>query len=160
MAYCQREFAPISTSLTRTFPLLADGLIRFGGWDLQAVTGAGVQIDTDAASTPTTIPSTQYQLGPVSAPNGVYSYLRFYTFSIGPILRQAMGIPRQVAITGTWGWPSIPADVENAAIITVAKWRKRDQVSYASEFPTPAPSDGLNLPLDARVLLAPYRRPL
>lgn len=158
MAYCQREFAPISTGVTRTFPLLGDGYIRFGGWDLQTATQ--VQIDTDTASTPTTIPDTQYQLGPVSKPNGVYTMLRFYTFSVGPILRQAMGIPRQVAVTGTWGWPSIPADVEQACIIAASKWFKRDQVSYSNELPVPAPSDGLNLPLDARVLLAPYRRPL
>src|SRR2546422_129853 len=72
MAFCQREFVSlVAPGTIRTFPLLSAGYIRFGGWDLQSTTL--VQVDTDTASTPTTIPDTQCQLQPVTKPNGVYT---------------------------------------------------------------------------------------
>lgn len=160
MEYCQREFVSDLGSGTRTFALKRDNLITFGKWDLQSV--SQVQIDTDAASTPSTLSNTQYQLLPLDAPNGVYSALKFYTYTPGPVLRQlAGGLYRQVAITGLWGFPSVPEDVEQAAIITAAKWFRRDQVAWADDLQVPnlaGGSDGYNLPLDARVLLQPYKR--
>lgn len=156
--YSQREFVSLLGTGTRNFALKRDGLVTFGPYDLQSA--SLVQIDTDGAVTATTLDASQYQLGPVDAPYGVYGSLRFYTFTVGPILRQWAGsIPRQVSVTGTWGFPAVPADVEQATLITVAKWFKRDQVAWTNEYPVPqGPSDGQNLPYDARMLLQPYKR--
>lgn len=157
--YCQREFVSVLGSGTRNFALKRDGLITFGKYDLQSA--SLVQLDTDGSVTASTVDPAAYQLAPVDSPHGVYGSLRFYSFSIGPILRQwAGGIPRQVSVTGLWGFPSVPADVEQACVLTVAKWFKRDQVAWTNEYAVPqaGPGDGLNLPFDARMLLQPYKR--
>ena len=157
--YAQREFVSALGTGTRNFALKRDGLVTFGRYDLQSA--SLVQIDTDGSVTATTIDPTQYMLAPVDAPYGVYGSIRFYTFTIGPVLRQwAGGIPRQVSVTGTWGFPSVPADVEQACLITVAKWFKRDQVAWSQDYAVPqaGPGDGLNLPFDARMLVQPYKR--
>lgn len=67
-------------------------------------------------------------------------------------------------VTGTWGWPAVPADVAHAAIITVRSWLRAapdSAGSYDDTFGTaavPAPAGGWMLPMAAKQLLAPYRR--
>lgn len=156
MEYAQREFVSTLGSGTRAFALKRDGLVTFGKWDLQSA--SLVQIDTETGGSPSTITTDQYQLWPVDAPHGVYRGLKFYSFTVGPVLRQLYSLGRQVSVTGTWGFASVPADVEQACLITVAKWFRRDQVSWSSELPQPTSSTGNELPLDAIRLLAAYKR--
>lgn len=65
-----------------------------------------------------------------------------------------------IVVTGVWGWPAIPADIQQAAIETACEWLKlRQALSEPSpdqfEPGTPPIRD---LPWIARNLLLPYRR--
>lgn len=86
-------------------------------------------------------------------------------------LRSALSWPSDtrgaLRITGLWGWPEIPTDVAQAAIVTVRSWLRSDSNSSAEygnsdggRVVQPAPAGGWMLPMAAKQLLASYRRPL
>ncbi len=173
MRYCGRLFREAATQpQTFTFQTVgnpvAGGYLPQYGWpstsryvsfgihDLQAITS--LQVDTDTPS-PATITSDAYQLVPPENTYGVSTGIRFYTTSTANVQRAGFGFPRVVQVAGTWGWPAIPADVEQAVCICVSKWFRRDQVTFSEEFGlNPPPLDGSNLPYDARYLLNPFRK--
>lgn len=65
-------------------------------------------------------------------------------------------------VTGKWGWPAIPADIEHACVLTVATWLRRGVQAIAA----PA-ADGVTtgetrvsgIPLEAEWALTYYRTP-
>jgi hypothetical protein len=96
--YCQREFAPTSTGVTRHFEW--DGCypwLDLAPYDLRTITT--VQINTD--DTPTTVTSSQYRLFPYPNPDGVFTALRLDNLT-------SIGSPRfrnsRIGITGDWGF--------------------------------------------------------
>ena len=135
--------------------------VNFGRFQCQAGTVTLVQIDTDVSSPgATTITSDQYQLFPISNDFGIVTGIRFYTYAVGPVLRQGANIPRQLSVTATWGWSSVPAAVEQACILTVATWVRRDSQQYSSTFNTEeaAHQRPQAIPSAAWDLLAPYMK--
>ena len=72
---------------------------------------------------------------------------------------------QEVRVRGIWGWPQIPGDVEQAAIVTVKSWLRQppadlggfDEFSGARGGFTPTPAGGWMLPTAAKQLLRPYR---
>lgn len=69
----------------------------------------------------------------------------------------------RVAVTGTWGWPSIPEDVQQAAIITAGHWVRRYVQSGGSALsPEAVDETGVveSIPPAARALVVPYRMPV
>jgi len=69
-----------------------------------------------------------------------------------------------VKVTGNWGFPSVPADVEQAAILTVKEWLESINERNASMMQDLGAADSIPgyvaaIPASARVLLATYRRP-
>lgn len=148
-----REFVPQSTGLARKFSYTGGGYLYFGSYDLRAVTLA--QIDTDL--TPVTLATTDYVLQPLQPREGVYTWMKL------PNHAASEWSPREVTITGNWGFPSIPADVEEACILTVIDRLKRDVSGYTqSAYSEDAATilRPISIPLAARRLLDPYRRPL
>jgi hypothetical protein len=66
-------------------------------------------------------------------------------------------------VTGTWGFPEVPPDVEQATIVTVRSWMRRDSSpmgagSSGIRDVTPAEAPVFMLPIAARQLLFSYRR--
>jgi hypothetical protein len=127
--YCEREFVTTATNpATRTFELMPQ--TRFEGWvslapyDLQAVSGANpVKIDTDQTSA-VNLGVDEWRYWPQPAADGVYMALRLQPLSINT--GRIPWVFRQVSVTGNWGFPSIPADVEHACIVTAVTWLRRD----------------------------------
>lgn len=160
--YLQREPTPTS-GVTRRFRIdpnrrtpLGHRLIHFGRYDLRSITQAALNPE----ETPILlVAGTDYELRPGnSLLGGTYSAITISRLVSLASTYQNTWSHSLLDLTGDWGWPSVPADVEQATIITVAKWFKRDQVAWSDELPTPTPSDGLSLPYDCRLLLSPYRR--
>lgn len=67
-------------------------------------------------------------------------------------------------VRGDWGWPAVPEDVEQAAIVTVRSWLRQDSNRWANMYEgddgriiAPTPEGGFMLPVAARQLLANYR---
>lgn len=138
VALCtRREFVctggAVNNPATRTFALSGayqypNFFISFGRYDLDATqlfSNIIVTIDTDPLSqddsTQTVIPPEQYEFTPIDAPNGAipsWTGFRAYTFSIGPVLREAFALARQIQITGNWGFAKIPQNVIDATALT------------------------------------------
>ncbi|WP_217923782.1 phage head-tail connector protein [Miltoncostaea oceani] len=71
-----------------------------------------------------------------------------------------------VRVTGLWGWPAVPPDVEQACVITVRSWMRSAPAAAAGygfeegRVIQSTPEGGWMLPMAARQLLAPYRWPV
>lgn len=161
--YTGREFSPLSTSeATRIFDV--------GGWarmreveigDLAAMGSSGspvVVLDNTGATVDSVAVAdlaTELQYLPLNRETfEPITRLRFRP--AGPSLSSS----HQVQVTGTWGWPDIPSDVEHAAVVTVGKWMRKDVQAHTSTFAddaAPAPID--SIPNQVKTMLSHYRRP-
>ena len=115
---------------TRSFTYRGGGVVSLGPYEVRAVTGVSYDAQGDS---PTTLSSGDWFLRPVESQDGVYSSLYLPDY----IRDNTMGgaFPdRVVSVTGTWGWASVPADVEHACIVTVATWLRRDVQAFSSTF--------------------------
>lgn len=145
--YCAREFKPADDETnTRRFAFTGAGFVSFGRYDLQAGPAVTVTVDADAP-TPIALDATQYQLCPVHAPHGVYTYMRTSTWFyptrypalqqqvpfIGPISGLG-GLPRTIDVTGTWGWPSIPDHIDTAIAVAVLIFLQMNQETFSTTF--------------------------
>lgn len=159
MRYTDREFvSQVSTPTARVFELelLRDGFLDLAPFDAQAGTVTSVVLDTDVA-TPRTLTSAEWRTFPTPARDGVISALRIIPISLGGYHRFKH---RQVTVTATWGWASVPADVEHAAVVTTAIWLRRDVAAFSTTFSLD--EDRVErpegLPSAVRAILNPYRR--
>jgi hypothetical protein len=152
--YAGRQFAS-EGSATHTFRVQGGwpkGAADFAPFDASAITTVTL---ADMFGNTQLLSSQYYQPRPVHKPNGVYTRLAFLW---APIV---LPYAQSVAVLGTWGFASVPADVENAVIITAAKWFQRDQNTATPEYVYPGgTTEDLSLPYDARMLMVPYRRPV
>jgi hypothetical protein len=150
MDYCEREFAPISTALTRRLQvdqrLLGQttiNIVDLAPFDLAAVTGAGVVMNPESSSPQTLVANTDYQLHPLQTDEGVYTSLRlsnFINFTSDNMIRFGHIL---FDVTGTWGWPTLPPTVSEACSDSVSAWMRRDVSTLGLNL-----QDGMNLSPD------------
>jgi hypothetical protein len=166
MRYCDREFAPASTGVTRTFPIDISGgdlVVELNPYDLRTATT--VTLSPEGAATVLT--ATQYSLEPVNNPDGTYKRIKISPFVGGIISVWALNFGyAKLSITGNWGFPAVPIDVKKACITTVQSWIDVAYAAYASRdafsdeirqtFPPPESTYGL--PVSAQRMLSTYRR--
>lgn len=153
----QREFAPVSGTPTRI--VRSDGrLITLAPYDLRSATA----ISFDPAGTPIALAATDWRYGFLGS-GGVFRDLRLRdTYSLSSTSYSNYGY-YEVAITGTWGFASIPADVARAATLTAAAWLDRgaDQIAGMDSTVRPDGSTFASswaIPNAAHSLLKPYER--
>lgn len=153
-----REFKPLDPAVTtRVFPITTSGLIDFAPYEPRTITQIRANTET---STPTTLAAVDYQLEPGSW--GGYGRLQLFSNWFLPL----SPITGYVEVTGTWGWSSVPADIEWLCRWQVAQWVRRDLQARSNilandiespqvvqPFPTLAPSV-------ARYLDETYRTPV
>lgn len=159
--YTQRELAPASTaSQSRIFRYVGGGYLYFHPFDLRAATT--VQIDTETDSPTTLVAGSDYHLGSPSRyqQHGCYEYMELRGF--GPALRSsAMDYKpwREVTITGTWGFASVPVDVKLAANMLVAWYYRQYSTIPGGDFETMGERYGgpTAWPTAVMQLLSPYR---
>lgn len=132
MRYCDREFAPASTSTVRKFEWNPRnyGLLDLAPYDVRAVTL--VRLDSDQTS-PTTLTTDEYRLWPRPSRDGTYQALRIRPWSIVSPSWQFPDV-REVEVTGTWGFSAVPEDVKHTALVTVATWLRRDVAAFSQTF--------------------------
>lgn len=118
-----REFAPATTSDTRTFVYEGNGQLDLAPYDLRSVTSLSIDVET---TSPTALTAgTDFFFRPKPNPDGTYTWLT------GLPARSA---DSEVSITGAWGFSSVPADVEDSCIKTVALWLRRDVSAFTTTF--------------------------
>ncbi len=162
MSEYEREFAPATTAATRTFQIVGNR-VKLTPYDLRTVTSVQLHPET---SSPITLASTDYRLTPMQPAFGVYQTLLISSFT--PIVSQTMFKfgTAQIAITGNWGFASVPDPVRRACALTVQSWMRRDLVSYGNiggmqnepDELRPDVAGTYSIPTAARRLLSPYRR--
>lgn len=97
-------------------------------YDLQTLTSLRV----DPEATPTTLTlDADFRLLPVTKADGSWTAIRFYSL---PSTTGASNGSRVIEITGTWGLPSIPAEVQHWCNVTVATWLRRDVSAFTNVF--------------------------
>lgn len=168
MDYTRREFAPVSTGLTRRFAV--NGYkVDFSPWDLQSATAVSLHPETTEPiilSSGAGFSNAQYMLKPVNPSRGVYQSLQFsgYLVIVSQTLMQ-FGFAL-LDVTGTWGFPSVPEDVERACILTVGSWVTRTMPGASTPYGIPPGSaqgaimhgNNWDLPWAAKNILGRYRR--
>lgn len=157
-----REFVPATENATRR--LRVDGrLVDLSPWDLRSADSVSLHPES---SSPEALTASDYKLMPVHAPYGVHTSLRL-SGRVDPRSGSTysdFGFSL-LDVTGDWGWASIPTDVRQAAILTVASWLRRDVAAFAYSNLDEAVAQSAEIfasygiPPPARRLLAPYRRP-
>lgn len=156
------------TATARTFDTEDGYCVKFGPFnDLVSVTTVKVDANEDGAFE-TTLSGSAFQLlnlqgkvppsAPVQWPSEQLVMLGGQTL---PYL-STTGRRGLIEITGTWGWPAVPAEVKQACRIIVAEVFKLKEaplgVAGFNEFGSLRV--GSRLPARAVDLLAPYRHPL
>jgi hypothetical protein len=158
--YTQREFIEHSgsgsTPTARTYRYEGRGVLPLGQDDAQSVTLVRIDTDTD---NPITLDESQYKLWPTRRRDGVITALHLLGVPGWRHTVQRHPLYREVEVTGVWGWPSVPVQVERACILLVmdllsrtSSWRNNDMDDL---MPSPG---GAAIPLHVRTMLAPYRR--
>jgi hypothetical protein len=128
MRYAEREFAPATSSATRTFEYRGGAFLSLAPYDLRTL--SQIRIDTDE-SNPSTLTSSEYRLYPVEASDGTYTSVRLEPYLA---YSRARWQQRLVEVTGAWGFASVPADVEQWCLVTVGTWLKRDVSAFSTTF--------------------------
>lgn len=125
--HCEREFTTTNAT-ARRFYYDGSGYLSLDPYDLRSVTS--IVFDVEPGESQTTLTTDEYRLWPLPAPDGVYQAIRFQVYSAG----SSTWRQRTIEITGDWGFASVPADVADAAIKTVAIWLRRDAAAFESTF--------------------------
>lgn len=151
--YSGREYKSAAVgSTTRVFGITQGGtgydMVSFGPYDAQTVTA--VVIDTQFGQTGVTLSATQYQPVPVEQWHGVYTGLHVLSVVTGYV---PLGARRQVSVTGTWGWPSVPGHVKMACVETVKEWMGEAYQVNGGDVTAAVMAASLQLPARVRATL-------
>ena len=128
MEYANREFkSTLVGSQSRTFRLQRknDGVsafIDFGMWDAQTVTAVTAETQPTGGSNVLDATILQYQAVPVEQWEGVYTGVVVFSPTGAWGVPYAAGIQHTASVTGTWGYPSVPPDVEDLCVEQVKEW--------------------------------------
>lgn len=168
MQQVEREFAPSSAAgVTRRFRItereLNGRIVDLAPSDLQTETA--VTLSPESSSPTVLVAGTDYELTPTaqSPDEQVYTTLRLSNFlNIVPANLVRFNYA-YVDITGTWGFPSVPAVVNEACSDAVCAWLRRDVSTLGLNLQDgmqlgPTASTSLDLPLGSLRKINPYRR--
>ncbi len=160
--YCQRHFYQ-QTATARVFDACSPYRVKFGAFnDLVSVTT--LKTDSNADGTfETTWSASDYQLLPrntAAAETRPYNSIRSLGTRIFPIPTGYTTRDGLIEITGTWGWPAVPAAVKEACLMQSSRIYKRryspDGVAGFNEYGVVRVAGKLDS--DVADMLDPYRR--
>jgi|GEM_PF-2383858 len=163
-----REFAPttgsVGTPTTRRFRLeLGQYRMDLEPYDLQTLSSVTLHPESTAPLTMTV--TDQFQLQPVTKPDGVWTSIQFSNLLTGMFtsptaVRFGYAL---VDVAGVWGFAAVPEAVKQATVLTVTSAMRRDisafgmDIDEAVQLATERASN-YGIPPAARRLLNSYRR--
>jgi hypothetical protein len=168
MAAAQREFkSSLVGSQARTFQLTRrntwSGYIDFGDYDASTITAVTSETQPTGGNVVLDVTTLQYQAQPVEKWNGVYIGVAVFSPSTSLGLPFQSGIQHTASVTGVWGWPSVPPDVESMCVETVLEWYRTgytvtNAVGIPGESDQPASGPRHTLPWGVKQGLARYQK--
>lgn len=123
-----REFKSLLVgSQPRTFRLAVNyqtmgGFIDFGNYDAQSVSAVSVETQATGGNIALNATILQYQPQPVEQWYGVYTGVQIYSPTSAWGAPYMAGMEHTAQVTGVWGFPTVPPDIEDACIETVKEW--------------------------------------
>lgn len=168
MREVEREFAPVTSSATRrrriypTKRVQGSLYVDLAPYDLRTV--STMTLHPEESSPTVLTATTDYILGPPEAPQGVYTHVLLRnTLTLTSTLLNRFGFA-YLDVAGAWGFASVPSDVAEACIDTVAAWMRRDVAAFGIDDLgdgrglAPLRPGTYSLPNAALKKLAPFRR--
>jgi hypothetical protein len=135
MRYVEREFAPQTNGATRRFPLDPvddERVIDLTPYDLRNITS--VALSPESTSPKALAIDVDYQPLPIQKFDGVYGALELSRL-LPLVSTSALRFGRlYLDVTGDWGFPSVPEDVDQWCKVTVWTWMRRDVQSFSTSF--------------------------
>jgi hypothetical protein len=128
MQYANREFKSVLVgSQARTFELRRNdesilATIDFGQWDATSISAVTVETQPTGGNISLNAAILQYQGIPIEQWYGVYSGVTIYSPTGAWGYPYLLGIKHTASVTGIWGWPSVPPDVESMCVECVLEW--------------------------------------
>jgi hypothetical protein len=126
--YTERQFVQ-EAKATKAFEANQpyESVISFAPYELQSL--ESLKLDTDTES-PVELTAEQFRLWPKPNPDGTYFGVRINPFQTVSSASHRWGTRREMSVKGTWGLPSIPADIVQWTNVTVSLWLKRDVAAF------------------------------
>jgi hypothetical protein len=172
--HCGREFKKPTPDVEEARIIRVDPERRFGRlgyyfvdlypYDVRSITSA--ELHYGAADQQNLVVGTDIVVEPLATatPTSPYPHVL-----LSPNLVVATGTAwanfgyADLRITGLWGWPQMPKDVDYACVVTVASWLRRDVTEFALEMGdarglAPEAPATFALPMAAVRVLEHYRR--
>jgi hypothetical protein len=119
-----REYAPTASGARTCSLKNGSSVVDLYPYEARTVTSVTISPDTDDEYV---VPTTDWQLAPVVSPDGVHDRVQL---AFGVTVSSQFGeVP--VEVVGTWGWPSVPADVKGWVLEMVEDRWKQDVAYYA-----------------------------
>lgn len=152
--YCNRVFYSTAGQVRYFTP--ATEVLTFTD-DLQSVSAVATDRNLDRTWS-NVIPAADFELGPL---NNAVSSWPFTEIRMKPLAGESFDLGLEmVKVTGTWGWATVPDAVNEACLITAARYFKRKDAPFGV---AGGGEVGQSVALravdpDAGVLLAPYRK--
>lgn len=170
---CDRNFGAPLIMETREWEYDGSGFAEID--DATAITGVTYSI----SGFDTVIQPIQWRAEPFAKQQGVYTYLAVPAW--GPMFSPEMGFLQNIdvfaregrfvslgptlKVTGTWGWPKVPPDVQRAVIYTAANFAERPDpyitesiAGYSHTSAIRGDFANIAIPESAKELLFPYIR--
>lgn len=153
--FCNRFFYQTSAGQVRYFTPASEVLTFCD--DVVTVTAIATDRNLDRTWS-NVIPAADYELGPL---NNAVSSWPYTEIRIKPLAGDSFDLGLEmVKVTGTWGWATVPDAVNEACLITAARYFKRKDAPFGV---AGGGEVGQSVALravdpDAGVLLAPYRK--
>jgi hypothetical protein len=119
-----REYAPAASGSRICKIKNGSSVVDLYPYEARSVTSVTIAAGT---SNEYVVPTTDWQLAPVVAADGVYD--RIQLASGVTVSSQFFEVP--VTVVGTWGWASVPADVKGWVLEMVEDRFKQDVAFYA-----------------------------
>lgn len=168
-SYTGRQFGAAAVSETRTFPYNGSGILEIDdAASIASVSWVNAPGGTNWEARPYTPPYTWLYVWPLG--RGGSAEMGF-TRNEDNLLEGAAwnGAQAKAQVTASWGYPTVPDDVKQAAVFTVGSWLDSDRggelagesiAAYSVQYAVQAAiTDFANaIPAKARALLDPYFR--
>lgn len=147
--WTEREFAPVTAEASREFVYDGSGYLTLAPYDLRSITSLKTGIQ--GTEPKTLILNTDFFLRPKPSVFGTYTFIKGLPISTAG--------ETEVEITGAWGFPTIPLDVVEAAVLCVSLWKSEHVYRISADLEAAGISPGapVALPGAVKALLSHYR---